>query len=194
MGGVGKYAQRPMKQPLDPGKRHAVPLALVPIVRMPIEAGGIKIHDGGDVGDVQPYVNTPWAGSYGARCRFNSGGRRPIFPAMEQFGISDRAAARIADIIAAEAAGAGASPALRVAVLAGGCSGFQYRFELDQAPQADDLVIEHGGVRVLVDPASLDLLAGGELDFTDELMGSHFAVRNPNAKSACGCGTSFSVD
>jgi iron-sulfur cluster assembly accessory protein len=113
---------------------------------------------------------------------------------MEQFGISDRAAARIADIIAAEAAGAGASPALRVAVLAGGCSGFQYRFELDQAPQADDLVIEHGGVRVLVDPASLDLLAGGELDFTDELMGSHFAVRNPNAKSACGCGTSFSVD
>ena len=81
-----------------------------------------------------------------------------------------------------------------MAVLAGGCSGFQYRFELDAAPQADDLVIERAGAKVLVDPASLDLLAGSELDYTDELMGSHFAVRNPNAKSACGCGTSFSVD
>jgi len=131
---------------------------------------------------------------------------------MEQFAVSERAAARIAEIIAAEssaarglggAPGGGASgdamsgdttPALRVAVLAGGCSGFQYRFELDTAQQEDDLVIERAGARVLVDPVSLDLLAGGELDFTDELMGSHFAVRNPNAKSACGCGTSFSVD
>jgi iron-sulfur cluster insertion protein len=133
---------------------------------------------------------------------------------MQQFAVSDRAAARIAEIIAARtssgtshrgiagdaphdtaADGATGSPlALRVAVLAGGCSGFQYRFELEAAQQADDLVIDHGGARVLVDPVSLDLLAGGELDFTDELMGSHFAVRNPNAKSACGCGTSFSVD
>ena len=79
-------------------------------------------------------------------------------------------------------------------MLAGGCTGFQYRFELDAAQQDDDLVIERAGARVLVDPVSLDLLAGAELDFTDELMGSHFAVRNPNAKSACGCGTSFSVD
>ena len=108
---------------------------------------------------------------------------------MEQFGLTERAAARIAEIAAAEG-----KPALRVAVLAGGCSGFQYRFELDGAPQDDDLVIERGGAKVLVDPASLDLLAGAELDYTDELMGSHFAVRNPNAKSACGCGTSFSVD
>ena len=129
---------------------------------------------------------------------------------MQQFAVSERAAARIAEIIAAESrpgaaslgapgdasrdAPAGAAPALRVAVLAGGCSGFQYRFELDTLQQEDDLVIEHAGARVLVDPVSLDLLAGGELDFTDELMGSHFAVRNPNAKSACGCGTSFSVD
>jgi len=87
-----------------------------------------------------------------------------------------------------------AAPALRVAVLAGGCSGFQYRFELDAAQQDDDLVIERAGARIVVDSVSLDLLAGGELDYTDELMGSHFAVRNPNAKSACGCGTSFSVD
>jgi iron-sulfur cluster insertion protein len=109
---------------------------------------------------------------------------------MEQFGLTERAAARIAEIVAAD----GREAALRVAVLAGGCSGFQYRFDLDESPQADDLVIELAGARVLVDPASLDLLAGSELDYTDELMGSHFAVRNPNAKSACGCGTSFSVD
>ena len=121
---------------------------------------------------------------------------------MQQFALSERAAARIAEIIAAESRSGDTSPdaagdaalALRVAVLAGGCSGFQYRFELDAAQRADDLVIERAGARVLVDPVSLDLLAGGELDFTDELMGSHFAVRNPNAKSACGCGTSFSVD
>lgn len=111
---------------------------------------------------------------------------------MEQFAVTDRAAARIAQIIAETKPGAGA--ALRVAVLAGGCSGFQYRFELDQAAQPDDLVIRHGGATVVVDPVSLDLLAGSELDFTDELMGAHFSVRNPNAKSACGCGTSFSVD
>ena len=113
-----------------------------------------------------------------------------MFCGMEQFAMSERAAARIAEIVAAE----GQPKALRVAVLAGGCSGFQYRFELDGAQQPDDLVIERAGATVLVDPASLDLLAGSELDYTDELMGSHFAVRNPNAKSACGCGTSFSVD
>jgi len=106
------------------------------------------------------------------------------------FGITDRAAARISEIVAAE----GRPAALRVQVLAGGCSGFQYRFELDQERQPDDLVIQHGEATVLVDPASLDLLAGGELDFADELMGSYFAIRNPNAKSACGCGTSFSID
>ncbi len=109
---------------------------------------------------------------------------------MEQFALTDRAATRIAEIVAAE----GRQAALRVAVLAGGCSGFQYRFELEATAQPDDLVIERGGAKVLVDPSSLDLLAGSELDYTDELMGAHFAVRNPNATSACGCGTSFSVE
>ncbi len=109
---------------------------------------------------------------------------------MEQFAVTDRAASRIAEIVAAE----GRDAALRVAVLAGGCSGFQYKFELDQALQPDDLVIECAGAKVVVDPVSLDLLAGGQLDYTDELMGSYFAVRNPNAKSSCGCGTSFSLD
>jgi iron-sulfur cluster assembly accessory protein len=109
---------------------------------------------------------------------------------MEQFAVTDRAAARIAEIVAAE----GKTAALRVAVLAGGCSGFQYRFELDETPQDDDLIIEQGAAKVFVDSASLDLLAGSELDYTEALMGAHFAVRNPNAKSACGCGTSFSLD
>lgn len=103
------------------------------------------------------------------------------------FRLTDRAAARIAEI-----AGTQGGRALRVAVLAGGCSGFQYKFELDGEPAPDDIVIQEGAARVLIDPASLDLLAGAELDYTDALMGSHFAVRNPNAASACGCGTSFS--
>jgi iron-sulfur cluster insertion protein len=104
------------------------------------------------------------------------------------FQLTERAATRIAEI--AE----GTGQALRIAVLAGGCSGFQYKFELDGTRAEDDLVIERGDARVFIDPASLDLLAGSELDYTDALMGAHFAVRNPNASSACGCGTSFSVD
>jgi iron-sulfur cluster insertion protein len=109
---------------------------------------------------------------------------------MGQFAVTDRAAARIAEIAAAE----GNHPALRVSVLAGGCSGFQYKFELDKEVQPDDLIIEKANATVLVDPSSLDLLAGSELDFTEALMGSYFAVKNPNATSSCGCGTSFSVD
>ena len=109
---------------------------------------------------------------------------------MGQFAVTERAAARIAEIAAAE----GNNLALRVSVLAGGCSGFQYRFELDKQVQPDDLVIEKETATILVDPCSLDLLVGSELDYTDALMGSHFAVRNPNATSACGCGTSFSIE
>ncbi|OJY73551.1 MAG: Fe-S cluster assembly protein HesB [Rhodospirillales bacterium 70-18] len=111
-------------------------------------------------------------------------------PDIAPFRLTDSAARRIAEIAAAE----GGAKALRVAVLAGGCSGFQYRFELDDAQAEDDLVIEHGAARVFIDPASLDLLAGSELDYAEALMGSHFAVRNPNASSACGCGTSFAVE
>ena len=106
------------------------------------------------------------------------------------FRLTSRAATRIAEI----AEGEGPDMALRVAVLAGGCSGFQYKFELDRRLATDDVVITEGRARVFIDPASLDLLAGAELDYTDALMGSHFAVKNPNASSACGCGTSFSVD
>src|SRR5437879_9877685 len=108
---------------------------------------------------------------------------------LAPFRLTDRAAARIAEIVAVQ----GGDAALRVEVLAGGCSGFQYRFDLDRTQAADDLVIEHEGAKVLIDSASMDLLAGSELDYSDALMGSHFAVRNPNAASSCGCGTSFSV-
>jgi len=107
------------------------------------------------------------------------------------FQLTARAAAQIKVIVASQPPDA--PHALRVAVLAGGCSGFQYRFELDGTRAEDDLVVERDGATVLVDPASLDLLAGSELDYADALMGAHFAVRNPNAASACGCGTSFSV-
>lgn len=111
------------------------------------------------------------------------------------FSVTDRAARRIARIVAQEAKSGGpADQAMRVAVLAGGCSGFQYQFGLDAHPAADDLVIDNGTARVVIDPVSLDLLAGSELDFDDtSLMGAYFTVRNPQASSACGCGTSFSV-
>jgi iron-sulfur cluster insertion protein len=108
---------------------------------------------------------------------------------MEPFRVTARAAARIAEVIAAQQPGA----ALRVAVLAGGCNGFQYRFDLDRQAE-DDTVIEREGARVVIDPASFSLLEGSELDYADELMGACFAVRNPQARSACGCGSSFSVD
>ena len=114
-----------------------------------------------------------------------------VVAALAPFQLTARAAAQINAIVQAQPAG---SPqALRVAVLAGGCSGFQYHFELDGARAEDDLVVERDGATVLVDPASLDLLAGAELDYPDALMGAHFVVGNPNASSGCGCGTSFSV-
>jgi iron-sulfur cluster assembly accessory protein len=103
--------------------------------------------------------------------------------------VTDRAARRIAEI----AAGEPATPLLRVSVEGGGCSGFQYKFDLVGAPEADDLVIEKNGVRVLVDPVSLGFLAGCQIDFVDDLIGSSFKVDNPQATASCGCGTSFSI-
>ena len=109
-----------------------------------------------------------------------------------RFTVSERAAARIAEILAAQPDAA--TQALRVAVLAGGCSGFQYSFKLDPEQQPDDVEIRAGAARVLVDQTSLDLLGGAQLDYSEALMGAHFTVRNPNATSSCGCGTSFSID
>ncbi len=107
-----------------------------------------------------------------------------------RFQLSTSAARRVAEILNLEPA----ARALRVEVLAGGCSGFQYRFDLTNDRKDDDLVITTHGATVFVDPVSLDFLAGAELDYKDSLIGAHFTVKNPIATSACGCGTSFSVD
>lgn len=82
---------------------------------------------------------------------------------------------------------------LRVAVDGGGCSGFQYRFELVDSAEDDDLRVERDGQAVLIDPVSIPFLKGSEIAFVDELAGAQFVVRNPNAASSCGCGVSFSV-
>ena len=82
---------------------------------------------------------------------------------------------------------------LRVAVEAGGCSGFSYRFDLIDKAEPDDLKIERDGAAAVVDVVSLALLNGSEIDFVDELAGAEFRVRNPNARSSCGCGVSFSI-
>ena len=103
--------------------------------------------------------------------------------------VSERAARRIAEI----AAGEPATPMLRVAVEGGGCSGFQYKFDLVGKAEADDIVLERAGARVLIDPVSLEYMAGSEIDFVDDLIGAAFKITNPNATSSCGCGTSFSM-
>jgi iron-sulfur cluster assembly accessory protein len=103
--------------------------------------------------------------------------------------LTDRAARRIAEIVAGEAA----TPMLRVSVEGGGCSGFQYKFELVGNRDGDDLLIEKDGARVLIDPVSLGFLAGSQIDFVDDLIGSSFKVNNPQATASCGCGTSFSI-
>ena len=82
---------------------------------------------------------------------------------------------------------------LRLAVSGGGCSGFRYDFSVDQARKADDLAFERDGVTMIVDEVSLDLVKGAEIDFVEDMMGASFQVRNPNAASSCGCGSSFSI-
>ena len=109
---------------------------------------------------------------------------------MPRFRVTPRAAAQVAEIARREGR---PEAGLRVSVSAGGCSGFQYGFALDDQTAADDLVIEADGARVLIDPVSLDLVAGSELDWNEALIGAHFAVKNPQAVSGCGCGVSFSL-
>lgn len=103
--------------------------------------------------------------------------------------LSENAARRIKTIGQTE----GRPLMLRVAVDGGGCSGFQYRFDLVDTVEDDDLKIERDDAVALVDVVSLALLKGSEIDFVDELAGAEFRVRNPNAKSSCGCGVSFSI-
>ena len=103
--------------------------------------------------------------------------------------VTDRAFARLAEI----ADLTGDPRPLRVAVDGGGCSGFQYRLDLVQAAEADDIRISHDGQTALVDAVSLPFLKGSEIAWVDELAGAQFVIRNPNAASSCGCGVSFSI-
>ncbi|MCU0853458.1 MAG: iron-sulfur cluster assembly accessory protein [Rhodobacteraceae bacterium] len=102
--------------------------------------------------------------------------------------VTPRAFARLAEINDAT----GEAKALRVAVEGGGCSGFQYDIKLDD-PAADDLILEGGGQKVVVDSVSLPFLQNAVIDFSEELIGARFVIQNPNATSSCGCGTSFSL-
>lgn len=108
--------------------------------------------------------------------------------AEADFGLTAAAATRIAEITKTQG-----RPFLRVAVEGGGCSGFSYKFDFDDAAGDDDRVYARDGAQVLVDEASLPFLAGAELDYVDALIGASFQIRNPNAQSACGCGVSFSL-
>ena len=103
--------------------------------------------------------------------------------------VSERAARRIGEILKAEPEGT----MLRVSVEGGGCSGFQYKFDMDRAQAPDDIVIARDGALVLIDQVSLGYLAGSEIDFVDDLIGAAFRVNNPKATASCGCGTSFAL-
>jgi iron-sulfur cluster insertion protein len=111
------------------------------------------------------------------------GGLKPV-------GITEAAAKRIAHLIEQEG-----DPGLmlRITVSGGGCSGFRYDFDFDKQVNDDDRVFERDGVKVVIDEVSLELLGGSELHYVDDLIGSYFEVRNPNASSSCGCGASFSI-
>jgi len=107
----------------------------------------------------------------------------------EVISMTANAARRVAEI----ATKLGKDPVLRLSVEGGGCSGFQYDFSIDQTRNDDDIVFTAHGVDVVVDDMSIELIDHAELDYVQDLMGSYFAVTNPNATASCGCGTSFSV-
>ena len=104
--------------------------------------------------------------------------------------VTERAANRICEIVTADA---GTARALRVSVEGGGCSGFQYKFDLVKDRASDDIVLERAGATVLIDPVSLEYMAGSQIDFVDDLIGASFKITNPKAVASCGCGTSFTL-
>ena len=120
-----------------------------------------------------------------------SGAAKPYLGCMSEATVTlaPSAATRVAAIAAKQ----GKPAILRLAVEGGGCSGFQYRFGLDEAPQDDDTVAETDGVKLVVDAVSLDLVAGSTVEFVESLGGAAFRVTNPNATAGCGCGSSFAV-
>ncbi len=110
---------------------------------------------------------------------------------VQVFSVSDNAARKISALLKDEQEAD--IKYMRVAVEGGGCSGFQYIFKFDSIKNSDDLIFKKNDVSVIVDEISLELIKGGMLEYTEELIGSYFQVINPNASSACGCGTSFSI-
>jgi iron-sulfur cluster assembly accessory protein len=108
---------------------------------------------------------------------------------MDGISLTERAARRIKDIMAGEPPGS----MLRISVNGGGCSGFQYSFDIDRSRQDEDVLIERDGASVLVDQISLEYMGGSVIDFVDDLIGQSFKIENPHATAACGCGTSFSI-
>lgn len=108
---------------------------------------------------------------------------------MQNVIVTERAANRIQQVLAREPAGA----MLRISVNGGGCSGFQYVFDVDRSRAADDTFIGRDGAGVVVDPVSLEYMQGSVIDFVDDLMGQAFKIENPNATASCGCGTSFAL-
>jgi iron-sulfur cluster assembly accessory protein len=103
--------------------------------------------------------------------------------------VTERAARRIGEILSREPQGT----MLRVSVEGGGCSGFQYKFDMERSRAEDDILIRRDAATVLIDTVSLQYLAGSEIDFVDDLIGASFRINNPQAKASCGCGTSFSL-
>lgn len=116
----------------------------------------------------------------------NAGNAPPSVP----LDFTGAAAAKVRELIAEEG---NAALKLRVYIQGGGCSGFQYGFEFDEAQNEDDFAIVTEGVTLLVDPLSLQYLAGASVDYSESLSGAQFVIRNPNAKTTCGCGSSFTV-
>lgn len=109
---------------------------------------------------------------------------------VTDFNISDSASKRIAYLVSQEKED---KKYLRVAIVSGGCSGMQYTFNLDHVVNPEDTVIKKNGAKVIVDDVSLEILKGSELDYIEEMIGSYFSIKNPNAASSCGCGSSFSI-
>ncbi len=103
--------------------------------------------------------------------------------------VTDSAIRKIASILGSEKE----PSVLRVSVEGGGCSGFQYKFDIQREPASDDTVIAREGATVVIDPVSLQYLSGSQIDYADELIGAAFKIENPNATASCGCGTSFSL-
>jgi iron-sulfur cluster assembly accessory protein len=128
-------------------------------------------------------------------CSNDSGNAAAVLPVTQGYvmtasiTVTERAAKRIAQIVSNEPG----NNMLRVSVEGGGCSGFEYCFDLVPNAEPEDILIERAGVKVLVDSLSLTYLAGSEIDYVDDLMSASFKIKNPNATAACGCGTSFSV-